>query len=127
MLNYELNINFESISAHCIQEKGSEKVRDANTGFLNVGKYDLKQKNETGSVRRRVKRFIIHNDWNPMDEKYDADIAIIVMSSPVVYSQNIKPLCIWEFSSDVTGHYGLPGHLAGNNHLLKPKKFASLF
>ena len=112
----EISLNL-FISAHCIQDKQSNKKRDAETGVVYVGKHNLDNWNEQGSQKRGVEKFIVNEDWKPFDIKYDADIAIIVVDSPVEYSQYVRPLCVWEFSDDLNDVVGQLGALAGTNHL----------
>ena len=69
--------------------------------------------NEQGFQRRDIHRFIVHKDWQPFGKTYDADIAIIVLDSPVEYTQYVRPLCIWEFSNDLNEVVGQSGALAG--------------
>lgn len=68
---------------------------------------------EPGFEKRGIKRFVFHPDWKPFDMSYDADIAIIVMDSPVEYSKYIKPICVWEFSEHLHDVVGQQGSLAG--------------
>ena len=73
--------------------------------------------NEPGSVQRGIEKFIIAPKWNPFDARYDADIAIIVMESPVEYSKYIIPICIWEFSDVLNSIVGEQGSVAGGYYL----------
>ena len=73
----------------------------------------MKDSDETGSVRKGVKRFIVHPEWNPFATNYDASIAIIVMDSPVRYNQFIRPISVWESSEDLNDVVGQQGTVAG--------------
>ena len=117
MLVIELIRNYKIISAHCIQDKQSNKKREAETGVVYVGKHNLDNWNEQGSEKRGVERFIVNDEWKPFDIKYDADIAIIVMDSAVEYSQYVRPVCVWEFSDNLNDIVGQRGILAGTYYL----------
>ena len=117
MLVIELIRNYKIISAHCIQDKQSNKKREAETGVVYVGKHNLDNWNEQGSEKRGVERFIVNDEWKPFDIKYDADIAIIVMDSAVEYSQYVRPVCVWEFSDNLNDVVGQRGILAGTYYL----------
>lgn len=36
----------------------------------------------------------MHPDWNVFDEKYDADIAILVLNENLTFSSNIRQVCM---------------------------------
>jgi hypothetical protein len=36
----------------------------------------------------------VHSDWNPNDDKYDADIAIVVLSRTITFNKFVKPICL---------------------------------
>ena len=74
--------------------------------------------NEPGFEKREVQKFIKHPNWKPLDADYNADVAIIVMDAPVEYSQYIRPICIWTFSSDLTEFVGQRGIIAGISYLI---------
>lgn len=48
-----------------------------------IGKFDLNQVDEVGTVNASVRDIRIHPDWNPESENFDADIAIVVLNLPV--------------------------------------------
>lgn len=56
------------------------------------GIYDLKQRNSTGT---EIEEIVLHPDWKPLDESYDADIAILKLRNAVIFSDSIKPICLW--------------------------------
>ena len=105
-------------SANCIQGKKAPRMRETSKTAVYVGRHSLDTWNESGFEKRGVRNFIIHPEWDPLDVKYDADIAIIVMNADVEYSKFIRPICVWNFSEDdnrgkqgiFAGNYCLPGH-----------------
>ena len=114
MIN-ELNINVRSILAHCIQDKGKSTIRGTRDAAVFIGKHNLDDFFEGGSMTIGVERFIVHPEWKPFDVSYDADIAIIVMDSPVEYNQYIRPICL---GNEVYRQYG---SVAGNYSLHKSR------
>lgn len=59
-----------------------------------LGKFDLKVEGEYGAQRSNVQEIIIHPDWDVSSESYDADISIVVLSTPIQFSSFIQPICL---------------------------------
>lgn len=59
-----------------------------------LGRYNLELSTEPFSYQRGVKDVHIHPDWKYKDEKWDADLAILVMTQSIPFSQYIQPVCI---------------------------------
>lgn len=80
-------------AAHCIQEKyqGQRNTRDI---VLRIGAYDLSDRNEIGVFITTPNEVIIHPEWNPSNQRYDADIAAILLEENVPLTKFIKPVCI---------------------------------
>lgn len=58
-----------------------------------IGKYNL-TRDEPESVTSTVNEIKIHDDWKPFHQKWDADIAILVLNQTVKYSSRILPICL---------------------------------
>lgn len=54
-----------------------------------------------------------HPDWNPFSQKYDADVAILEIISPVQYSNYIIPACIWPLNDKNYNVIGKTAVVAG--------------
>ncbi|XP_035795754.1 phenoloxidase-activating factor 3-like isoform X2 [Anopheles albimanus] len=70
-----------------------------NETIVVLGEYDQSANPEcdsdghcTAIVERLVKNLTTHTQFN--DESYEHDIAILLLQQPVVYSNNIQPLCL---------------------------------
>lgn len=48
----------------------------------------------------------IHDDWNPNVERYDADIAVLILDEDVHFSRYISPICIWNSTAYPDVHEG---------------------
>ncbi len=59
-----------------------------------LGAYNLHVKIERGVQQRMVDEIYIHPDWRAFHEKYDADIAIFVLSEIVEFTKYIRPICM---------------------------------
>lgn len=92
-------------AAHCIKNKRQFTKLPTDDMKVVLGKYNLNSVTES-SVVLEVSQFILHHDWNSRTNRYDADIAIAVLSSKVRYSQFIRPICL-PTESDATGRKGL--------------------
>lgn len=59
-----------------------------------LGAYNINSKIERGVQQRDVAEIHTHPDWKVYHEKYDADIAIFVLSHTVIFTNYIRPVCI---------------------------------
>lgn len=81
-------------AAHCIQDKFKSPPVLPNECYFLLGKSNLKI-NEPGSTNSSVSNLISHPDWNPWAPESEADIAIAVLTEPVVYSNFIGSICLY--------------------------------
>lgn len=65
-----------------------------------VGKVNLDIDNEFGSKNSLVDDIILHDDWDYNEEKFDADIAVLVLFEQVEYNSQIQPICLPHKSSN---------------------------
>jgi Trypsin len=65
-----------------------------------VGKHNLSVSDEPGSTAHSVWEIILHPDWNWNSFKFDADISILVLRDPVVFSEKVQPICLPQQSDD---------------------------
>lgn len=92
-------------AAHCIQDKNRERFKTRDI-FILLGAHDLNNRNLPGSYLTAPSEIFIHPDWNPNVEKYDADIAVMMIEHDVPFNQFIKPVCVAtsDMKSAVTGY-----------------------
>lgn len=81
-------------AAHCIHRKFNFRKLTPQEVVVRTGAYNLTNQNEEGVIHRNVSRIIIHPDWNAFEIAFDADIAILVLSSNITFSNNVQPICI---------------------------------
>lgn len=62
--------------------------------YILLGCYNLELSAEQFSYQRGIRNIQIHPDWKYEDEKWDADLAILVMTQPITFSKYIQPVCI---------------------------------
>lgn len=87
--------NIVLTAAHCVHEKGHPNPRQPNDIIVKLGKHDLSNLYERGSVIAYPSEIIVHPDWKYFTEKYDSDIAIIIFEQPVQFTTSIFPVCLW--------------------------------
>lgn len=61
---------------------------------MRLGAYNLTAVNETDSVQRKVTDIFVHPYWKANKDKYDADLAILVLSENVTFTDYIQPVCM---------------------------------
>lgn len=59
-----------------------------------LGRHDLANNNESGSVGKYISEIFIHPEWNSMNISYDADIAVLKVNSEITFSNIIQPICL---------------------------------
>lgn len=69
------------------------------------GAYDLDDLFQTGSLSGSPAEMFIHPDWNPFNQRYDADIAALVMDDGVPYTKYIRPICLSPAESNIKDGY----------------------
>lgn len=68
--------------------------------MVKLGRYDLSQQYERGAIDAYPSEIIVHTDWKTLTSDYDADIAIIKLTSPVTFNDLIYPICLPSESFD---------------------------
>lgn len=83
-------------AAHCIQNKRQEAPTPTNNFVLKIGKYNLTDRFERGSVLAYPHDIKIHHDWKSYTPNFDADIAVIILDTKVPINSYITPICLWD-------------------------------
>lgn len=82
------------LAAHCFQNKGLVVKCPAANVLAILGKFDLNVDDEHESKKHSVRDIILHPDWKFSEDKYDADIAVVVLTQKTEYSNGIWPICL---------------------------------
>ncbi|XP_037933104.1 serine protease gd-like [Teleopsis dalmanni] len=95
-------------SAHCFQL--FKKRYTANEVLVFLGRHNLKNWNEEGSLAAPVDDIFIHPDFNSHLNTYDADIAVLILKHEVRFNTFIRPACLWKGSTKqqyIEGEHGI--------------------
>ncbi|XP_020805444.1 serine protease gd isoform X1 [Drosophila serrata] len=95
-------------SAHCFRLFNMRYTSNEVLVFL--GRHNLKNWNEEGSLAAPVDGIYIHPDYNSQLSSYDADIAVIMLKDEVRFNTFIRPACLWSGSSKaeyILGEHGV--------------------
>lgn len=76
--------------ASCFQGKSHQQTVDSADLSVLLGKFNLSKPIENGSSTSSVSKLIIHPDWKPEEERYDANIAIVELAEPVHFTTYIQ-------------------------------------
>lgn len=122
-----ISANLIVTAAHCIQNKREKTPRAPNEIVIYLGKYDLNETLERGSVPVYPSDIRIHPDWNIHSDRYDADIAIVIIESPIQITQLIFPACLWNENEEPTEQNGYvvgwgKTHAGSMHHETKPRQ-----
>lgn len=63
---------------------------------LIFGAFDLTDLLQAGTYSASPREIIIHEDWNPNVEQWDADIAMFITDDDIPVTKFIKPICLWD-------------------------------
>jgi len=85
-------------AAHCVWEKYKEPIA-ARDVIANLGAYDLHDFHESETISKAIAEIKVHNDWNPNVERFNDDIALLLLESKVCYSTYIQPICLADISA----------------------------
>ncbi|XP_071443129.1 uncharacterized protein [Hetaerina americana] len=96
-------------AAHCVSRRYIDRPVDPESLVVYLGKYHLKLWSEGGVQDKQVLEVHVHPEYNSTD--FQADIAILILSSPVEFTIYVKPICLWDRHrpslSEVEGHEGV--------------------
>lgn len=113
-------------AAHCIRNKGEiSNKKPVNSQFL-LGKYDLSDSEESGAFGVGVEIFIVHPQWQPNVQSYNADIAVAVLDRSVAFTRTVLPICLWPNTNSYNDLVNKKGFIAGNYYEVLSFIFAIL-
>ncbi len=72
-----------------------------------------------------VSEIIVHPDWDILNKRYEADIAIVILKEPVEISSNVTNICLNSPSKPVENFIGKDATVCGWGHIensFKPVK-----
>jgi hypothetical protein len=98
-------------ASHCVQDKKGRRIQERNSYFI-LGGYNLDY-HEESQQQIGVNYFLTHPDWDPLSDKYDADIAIAYLSRKVKYNEYIVPICLPNYLQNSYDIIGRNGSVAG--------------
>jgi secreted trypsin-like serine protease len=77
-------------AAHCLTELTISQT------LLYIGSHDITSVTDTDFQQRGAQQLIVHPDYFRPNKTYsDADIGLIILNLPVIYTEYIKPICLW--------------------------------
>lgn len=82
-------------AAHCIQDKGETFQKETKDVIITMGVWNISDHSEENRIEVVPLRFHIHQDWNPKDTRWDADITIIELAEDITFTRYIQPACLW--------------------------------
>lgn len=107
-------------AAHCFQQKGISTTLEPQFLKVLIGRYNLSDHEEKGSKPAFAREIILHPDWDFRHHKYDADIAIVILTEPNEFSDQVQPICLpASTNQDVVGRGVVVGwgkSTIGNEH-----------
>ncbi|KAL1129976.1 hypothetical protein AAG570_012920 [Ranatra chinensis] len=94
-------------AAHCTQDQDSGPILPEEF-LIYLGKYNLEKWAEPNSQIREVSAIIVHPDFQLAN--YTADLAVLELSTPIIYNRFVRPVCLWNSHLSLqppTGNFGI--------------------
>lgn len=99
-------------AAHCFQ--GSRKTYKEEDILLFIGRFNIMNWMEEGSVVSEPSQIIIHSDYMKDNTlSYDADIAMIFLKQSLTFTEYIRPVCLWSGATNIGEVEGRDGTVVG--------------
>lgn len=99
-------------AASCFRTTNGTSVT-ADEVMIFLGRYNIMELMESGAKMAKVKELVIHSDYMRTEERNDANIAIAVLQEKIEFTDNIRPICLWEGGNSVSEIVGQWGTVAG--------------
>lgn len=61
-----------------------------------LGAHDFSDQHEEGRISSGVKKYKLHDDWNPSNAEFGGDIAVLELTNRVLFNEYIRPVCLPE-------------------------------
>ncbi|XP_023713323.1 serine protease gd isoform X2 [Cryptotermes secundus] len=78
-------------AAHCVTKDG--KILAPRDFTVYLGRYDLRNRKEESSQEFDVSRIFVNPFFN--SSNFQADVAMLVLATTVLYTTNVRPVCLW--------------------------------
>lgn len=85
-------------AAHCVRSKHSAITRKISEFEVQLGKHDLDE-NDVTLQTFDTDTIAVHPDWDSNDDRYDADLALLLTLKVINVTANTLPVCLWSDSS----------------------------
>ncbi|KAL0106781.1 hypothetical protein PUN28_015379 [Cardiocondyla obscurior] len=100
-------------AAHCLKMSVNRNdTMPPNVLIVALGRFNLRQFREAGTVNREVASYKIHPDYTHTSTG-DSDLALLTLRTPVEFSPFIRPICLWSQSSNLQEVQNKMGYVVG--------------
>lgn len=93
-------------AAHCIKRPYAPE-RDKQDLMLSLGRFNLLDWSEIGSVIAEIETIYIHPEYGSKEFYFHNDIAILGLANSVLFNQFVKPICLKFGGNDSYGFVGI--------------------
>lgn len=72
------------------------------------GAHDLSDNFESGRILESPKKIFLHDEWNHLTDRFDADVALLEFwKNKIYFSDYIQPICLWDSLDEPTPSEGI--------------------
>lgn len=87
-------------AAHCFNSKAEPGVSKHHSKVIaKIGGFDLNNHEEKRAYWADISKIVVHHDFDSTATTFDADLAMLVTTDQIKFSEYIQPVCLWD--SDV--------------------------
>lgn len=97
--------------AHCVTRRRSQTPLNPDNLVVYLGKYYLKRFSSAGIQDRQVSQIVPHPKYNA--QTYGNDIALVKFTTPADITDYVRPVCLWQESSDLSAVLNKQGSVVG--------------
>ncbi|CAO1381196.1 unnamed protein product [Diamesa hyperborea] len=97
-------------AAHCVTHAKTSRAINNNNLLIYLGKNNL-QKWTGPEQDAKVAEIVVHPDYD--SERFYSDLAVLKLKDSVTRSNYIRPVCLWNFDSDLKMIVGKLGSIPG--------------
>ncbi|XP_017770062.1 PREDICTED: serine protease gd-like isoform X5 [Nicrophorus vespilloides] len=97
--------------AHCVTRRKTQSTLDPDSLIVYLGKYYLKKWSNPGIQDSQISMIFPHPEYN--SRTYANDIALLKLVNPAVFTDYVRPICLWSEDADLNSVMNKPGTVVG--------------
>jgi hypothetical protein len=113
-------------AAHCVLDKDQAKPTLARELLMLLGAFNIDDPYEEGRLAVTPSEVIIHDNWNPSTERFNDDIAILMMEQEISFTKFIRSICLWNSIVEPSANDGIVAGWGTAGNSMQPQSIAKM-